>query len=146
MCVFSGPQIKPRPKITLTHNKTKEHIDGRIHMCELYLSSVCCFGLLNHASATWFFYLYICARCFGLLNHASSTRFFYLYICASYDASIVLIQASRVHILRFTDLPKLSSVRLILSCQIIQGVQRSIVSVQSRFTQKPNEIIQFCKR
>ena len=96
--------------LTLTHNKTKEHIDGRIHMCELYLSSVCCFGLLNHASATWFFYLYICVRCFGLLNHASSTRFFYLYICASYDASIVLIQASRVHILRFTDLPKLSNV------------------------------------
>ena len=91
MCVFSGPQIKPRPKITLTHNKTKEHIDGRIHMCELYLSSVCCFGLLNHASATRFFYLYMCACCFGLLNHASSTRFFYLYICASYDASIVLI-------------------------------------------------------
>ena len=83
LCVcFPAHRFKPRPKITLTHNKTKEHIDGRIHMCELYLSSVCCFGLLNHASATWFFYLYICAHCFGLLNYASSTRFFYLYLCA----------------------------------------------------------------
>ena len=106
MC-FPAHRLKPRPKITLTHNKTKEHIDGRIHMCELYLSSVCCFGLLNHASATRFFYLYIFACCFGLLNHASSTRFFYLYICASYDASIVLMSFA-LTTSKLTEIPKLS--------------------------------------
>ena len=76
--LVSWPSQTHQEQISLTHNKTKEHIDGRIHMCELYLSSVCCFGLLNHASATRFFYLYTCARCFGLLNNSSSTRFFYL--------------------------------------------------------------------
>ena len=62
------------------HNNTKLRIVGHIHTCELYLSNMCCFSIF--------------ACCFGLLNHASSTRFFYLYLCASYDASRVLIYSS----------------------------------------------------